>query len=532
MTPYIQFPCPNCQHKLRVKSEYLGRNLRCKYCAHEFPSPEPSNGIVEASPGHQATEADTQAAQQRIASLEAELRSVRDELSLQTAEYTAAAQHFEQAQDELRRLQDQVHQAWTDQRNAAALNQKLLATQAELDELRTQVQTWQARAVEAERLQAESQADTAVVEQPQSTPAGQPRGDSPTREFEAVPRSRLLEKAQSIRAQLEASSAIKEQVDRLSAEVSAAQEAKDRLTGELQTATEDAAQLRARTSELEQSLAEWTAAHTDLSQSLQQGQAQWEGERQTLHRDWQEKHQSHVRDAEQRFEEEKARLEADRRQLQDQLEIAGQTHEQELVSLRGEVERLQQESTALSGERDASLNQVQVLGDEHHRIVAERDEIDARYKEAVERFRADVARLTESWQQSRQQEATTAEQNQALALQVENLRAELDQQRGRETEHLQTITALQQAAESGLTEAATEVERIKNVLAEEQTRAEADRQKWLAQLDAAQRRFDENDRSLQSEVDRLREEVTALQQALEIVGVVGEYSGGAVDGAG
>src|SRR5205823_632422 len=136
----------------------------------------------------------------------------------------------------------------------------------------------------------------------------------------------------------------------------------------------------------------------------------------------------------------------------------------------------------LRQERDASLNQVQVLGNEHQRISAERDEIDARYKEAVERFRSDVARLTESWHQSRQQETSAAEQNQALAKQIEELRVELDQQRGHDAEYQQTIVALQQAAEKAQVEATTL-----------RDGAEGQRQKWLEQLDAAQRRFDEHD---------------------------------------
>jgi prefoldin subunit 5 len=42
------------------------------------------------------------------------------------------------------------------------------------------------------------------------------------------------------------------------------------------------------------------------------------------------------------------------------------------------------------------------------------------------------------------------------------------------------------------------------------------------QLDSAQRRFDENNKFLKDEVERLRGEIKALQQALEIVGVVAE----------
>jgi hypothetical protein len=86
----------------------------------------------------------------------------------------------------------------------------------------------------------------------------------------------------------------------------------------------------------------------------------------------------------------------------------------------------------------------------------------------LERFRNDVYRLTQSWQQSRQQEtAAAAEQSRALAEQVEHLRAELEQQRGRETEYMQTIAAIQQAIETARVEAAAERERGSNALAEQ-----------------------------------------------------------------
>jgi predicted nuclease with TOPRIM domain len=76
--------------------------------------------------------------------------------------------------------------------------------------------------------------------------------------------------------------------------------------------------------------------------------------------------------------------------------------------------------------------------------------------------------------------------------------------------------------EAARADAAAERERNTNTLEQEKARAEAERRIWQEQLEAAQRRFDEKNNSLQGEVERLREETTALQEALEIVGVVGE----------
>jgi ribosomal protein S27E len=73
MIPYVEFPCPNCEHRLRVKYEYLGGKLRCKYCGHEFVSPSADEDVPWTSSGQRETEADGQAAQRRIAVLETEL---------------------------------------------------------------------------------------------------------------------------------------------------------------------------------------------------------------------------------------------------------------------------------------------------------------------------------------------------------------------------------------------------------------------------------------------------------------------------
>ena len=86
MIQYIaEFPCPNCQHRLRVKRDYLGQKLRCKYCAHEFPT-VPGNEILAASLEPQPQESESPMALQHMATLEKELLSARDQLASRTAE--------------------------------------------------------------------------------------------------------------------------------------------------------------------------------------------------------------------------------------------------------------------------------------------------------------------------------------------------------------------------------------------------------------------------------------------------------------
>jgi chromosome segregation ATPase len=517
----VSLACPNCQHKLRIKHEYLGRMLRCKYCAHEFQSPTPSNGAPQESSGRHDTEGGKQASQQRIAVLEAELQAVREELLARAAQHTAAVETLQQTQGELSRLQDQVKQAQTPPSDTAEWTQKLSAAQAEIEQLRTQV----------EKLQVQG------TQKPAAATVGR----------ESTP---LIERAQHIRSQLEAKAAIQEQMGRMNAELAAARVEQARLTAELQTVAAEAAELRAKGLELERSVSDWTTAHTELSQALHQGKEQWETERQTLHQDWEARFQAQFREAEQRLLEEKTRSEGDRRQLHEQLDAIRQAHEQEMASFRSEVEQLQQEITSVRGERDASTKQVQdlstersqlqqdmttlreereasttqiqMLGEERKRLTAERDELDARYKETVERFRADFARLTEAWQQSRQQETAAAEQNRALTEQIEKLNAGLAQQRNRETEQQQMIAALQQMVDTLHAESVAERECHHNALSEEKASAAAERQKWQEEKQAAEARFEEENNALRSEVEQVRGELAVFQHALEIVGVVGE----------
>src|SRR4051794_10138612 len=57
MSIHIQTTCPHCQHILNVRSEYLGKKVRCKFCGRSFvvqedaevPAPPDHAGDVESS---------------------------------------------------------------------------------------------------------------------------------------------------------------------------------------------------------------------------------------------------------------------------------------------------------------------------------------------------------------------------------------------------------------------------------------------------------------------------------------------------
>src|SRR5438874_9398092 len=144
----VEFPCPQCEHPLRIKPEYLGRKLRCKYCAHEFPT-DPSDGSPTADSGLHAIEDARQVAEQRVAEMEAKLQSMQEELTQRITAQIAVEQELQEAEREHLRLQEQL-QACPDQGDVGQFKQQLAAAQSERDELRTQLQALQAQAREPE----------------------------------------------------------------------------------------------------------------------------------------------------------------------------------------------------------------------------------------------------------------------------------------------------------------------------------------------------------------------------------------------
>ncbi len=42
MSSHMQIPCPNCQRSLKIRPEYLGHRVVCKYCEHQFIAQAPA----------------------------------------------------------------------------------------------------------------------------------------------------------------------------------------------------------------------------------------------------------------------------------------------------------------------------------------------------------------------------------------------------------------------------------------------------------------------------------------------------------
>jgi chromosome segregation ATPase len=139
---YLEIPCPKCQRKLRVPTEYLGKRLTCKYCEVLF-KPE----AKDAPAGAATVPADSSAAaaNQQITALQAQLQSVRAELAARVADLTNAVKDTQWARAEATRLQEEMQALANaadkvDSRHRLELEnrqEQLAAVTAETERLRT-----------------------------------------------------------------------------------------------------------------------------------------------------------------------------------------------------------------------------------------------------------------------------------------------------------------------------------------------------------------------------------------------------------
>ncbi|HEV3119441.1 MAG TPA: hypothetical protein VGY58_20460, partial [Gemmataceae bacterium] len=179
MVQYIESACPSCHRPVRIRTEYLGKRIACKYCNHTFV---PEAGTLPPPPvAMQAPPGPDPATRQRIATLEEELKQARDELAIQANEHRTVTLKLQEAQGELahlreaaQNLQRELDQAGSGQKQVSGLEEQLARLQGDharvLEELSKQAdaekqaltleweQKHQARTQEADKLLTEEQA--------------------------------------------------------------------------------------------------------------------------------------------------------------------------------------------------------------------------------------------------------------------------------------------------------------------------------------------------------------------------------------
>jgi chromosome segregation ATPase len=424
---YLELTCPSCQHGLQVRTEYLGKRVRCKYCHQAFR--------VRAPAAPPAPAAQAEARGQQTAQLEEELQGVRADLVARAAEHAAAVQGHREARDEVARLQGRMQELEAEAeeardehgRETAALRQQYAEARAQLDQLRARVVELLSRADEVEPLEAGLEASGEEIARLEEELAAS--------RAEAARAAEQLTAAESLTAELDA---LHGERARLTGELEAARTAWDELTGKLDEAAQEAEQLHARVLELERAHVESAAAHGASVETHQEAVGRWEAERAELHRQWEERHAAQAKEAEEQLRREQALAEAERQQHEQQLEEVRRDSAHGRGSLLTELEGLREIVTSLAVESEAARQQIDALTQERDQLAAHRQELE-------QRFQQELGQLTAALEQSRQQGGVPARAGDGPEAQP--LREELARAETERRQHAQERARLQSELE-------------------------------------------------------------------------------------
>src|SRR5262249_1970080 len=142
---------------LRVRSEYIGKKITCKFCQGAF-RPSPPEGYTPPPPA-----SDLEAARERINHLEVERQRVAGDLTSLSAQYAAAPDDLRPGNGDVARpraeaeaLRQGAERAQAERRQEAAASERQLAeARAERDRLRAEAEALRGGREEAERLRTE-----------------------------------------------------------------------------------------------------------------------------------------------------------------------------------------------------------------------------------------------------------------------------------------------------------------------------------------------------------------------------------------
>ena len=160
-TVHVQVACPNCRHELRVRAEYIGLTVACKYCDNPFlvqledvaaASAGPATAVPEPAGGDKPG-----ASERRIKALETEVQLSRVHLESQAALHVATLEVLKEREEELARARERA-------RVLDSTVQALEEAREERDQLHTDLALLRLRALEADRLASELAAERAETE--------------------------------------------------------------------------------------------------------------------------------------------------------------------------------------------------------------------------------------------------------------------------------------------------------------------------------------------------------------------------------
>lgn len=391
MAEYLEMPCPQCAHPLRVHQQYFGKRLACKYCKHTFkvagaaPAPPPS--------------ADTGELRSKIAALEEQLRESQTKLDAAEGARQIAEGERQRVQEELGQALAQLHGLQVEQEHneralidAASIQPQLQAAQVECQRLQADIESVRSASEreladarsECQRLQTELESIRSISERELAAARSEcQRRETELNVFRSASDSELAaarsETAKvtveltEVRSELDATVLARDRAEALAEKLHLARaEASAAATRQQNESQTTAEKLRAEIAAGKQLLA-------DAAAVLEDARKQWETERATLQTNWETEREEQARAwqetaqaAEQRFEEERRALV----QKNDEAIASLAAQLDQLATRREELEQsLRQSKQESAQEVEALRNQVVTLEQREQEANARLDEL-------------------------------------------------------------------------------------------------------------------------------------------------------------
>ncbi len=519
MPQYIDMPCPRCNRGLRIRTNYVGLRLQCKYCEHKFQVPADAN-VVSATPpaSPDATQAaEKEALGERLTALEAELAKVRNELTAVTAERESSVRYLQQARDELARereratdLQSRLEHASQTNGDTVRQQQEAEAIRAQRDEMTSEVNALRERVGTLERLEVElktARAEVARFEAERQS-AGQ-RNDSAAAELVSAraDNDRLSGEVQQLRDKLSQSEA---DLGKLESELANRQRELGEMRQQAEMHHQGLSNERKRRAEAEeqanaarQEAEKHRSATTTAEQSLTAERAKWQSEQDAAATAARQEREAVERDLA-AVRAERDGLAAEQRQLQDQIAGEVKTREQldrDLADLRKEIDAARGEITTLSQERDAEAAERKAAAERHRAAEADAETLRSRVG-ALEQSLADALR---------QHDETRTITAKTLEDERNAWHGEKTELTSRWEEQHQAVKAdAERQRQEDIARHASEREQLANQLKEAHTRFEDDCTALRRELAEAERQT----AGLRQERDELTQKLAVLEENL------------------
>jgi len=506
---------------LRVRAEYVGQRIACKYCSNQF-KPEPPAGAVpitvQEGPG-----GDAEAAKQQLKTLQEEVLHLRAELVARTTRCANAEEQLKEVQQELARLQSQILElqgqfqlSQEHEQEVASLRLKLQSSLNELDQLRAGTERFHGEDSVNGQLEVQLQAVRAESAQLQAElQAERNRADSAQKDLERTDAART-QHAEEIQ----------------------------RLRSELASSLEHVGHLGIVTQELE-------TARTQIAQSLAEAEKRWEEDRRALQDQAEHQNKTQFSDQQDRHAAELAAIGVEREQLQHALEALHQESEElrrsweaerdELrrteAGTRQQIETLERERDQIAGRcNDAESARLELekhlkaeLEDlrqrehaatqRHQDLTEELQRLQAEIVQERTQSQEEVGRLSRALAEQRDQETQIAQQAKESTLQSQKLQLEFEQIRRQHAEDLRTLATLQQELEAARAGVNTERDLWTRMLEEEKTKAASERLHLQLVVEELERQLVQERESIVNATELHNLETATLRQALRNMGI-------------